>query len=399
MSSPRHCGHPHVSNACDFSALCEKVLTDALASTRRDGQLSIACGMAYALVTVVRRLLFVATCAVITSAASVLPAAHYVSGDARRELIRRAQVWSPTDIPTVDIRSGPQDGRGFQPNQVVFCTYVRRVPRGNSPKFYCRLSDGTIAKVKYGGDNGEVFAEVMATRLLWALGFGADGQYPVTVICHGCTADPWTSPDVRKATRTFDPAMIERPVAGELVETRDGSGWGWPELALVNEEEGGATLAQLDALKLLAVLMQHTDSKSEQQRLVCIDGRTDSNCRSPLLYLHDVGLTFGGANTFNRNSIGAANLRKWSESPIWKNRGHCVGNLRKSVTGTLDNPRISEAGRALLASLLLQLTDEQLRDLFEVGRVTRRQRGTSIDDWVRTFKQKRDDIVNHHCPS
>jgi hypothetical protein len=348
---------------------------------------------------VMRRLLFVTTCAVITSVASVLPSAHYVSSDARRELIRRAQVWSPTDIPTVDIRNGPQDGRGFQPNETVFCTYVRRVQRGNSPKFHCRLPDGRVAKVKYGSDNGEVYAEVMATRLLWALGFGADAQYPVAVICQGCTADPWTSPEVRKGTRQFDPAMIERPAVGKVVEIREGSGWGWPELALVDEEEGGATLAQLDALKLLAVLMQHTDSKPEQQRIVCIDGPADRNCRSPLLYLHDVGLTFGAANTLNRASVGAANLDKWSESAIWKDRERCVGNLRRSATGTLDNPRISEEGRALLASLLVQLSDQQLRDLFDVGRVIRRQPGASIDDWVRTFKQKRDDIVNQRCPS
>jgi hypothetical protein len=328
----------------------------------------------------------------------VLSSAHYVTGDARRELIRRAQVWSSTDISTVDIRSGPQDGRHFQSNETVLCTYVRRVQRGNSPKFHCRLPDGSVAKVKYGGDNGEVYAAVMATRLLWALGFGADAQYSVTVICQGCTADPWTSPEFRKGTRTFDPAMIERPVVGKVVETREGSGWGWPELALVNEEEGGATVAQLDALKLLAVLMQHTDSKPEQQRIVCLDDNAATNCRSVLLYLHDVGLTFGKANTFNRASIGSANLRSWSESDIWKDRERCVANLRRSATGTLDNPRIGEAGRAFLASLLVQLTDEQLRDLFEVGRVTRRQPGASIDDWVRTFKQKRDDIVNQRCP-
>ena len=269
---------------------------------------------------VVHRLLLVTACAVITSAASGLTSDHYVSGDARRELIRRAQIWSPTDIPTVDIRIGPQDGRGFQPNQTVFCTYVRRVEGGRSPKFHCLLEDGSVAKVKYGRDNGEVYAEVMATRLLWALGFGADAQFPVTVICQGCTADPWTNPEVRKGTRIFDPAMIERPVVGEVLETGDGSGWAWPELALVNEEEGGATLAQRDALKLLAVLLQHTDNKPEQQRIVCIDGPADTNCRSPLLYLHDVGLTFGAANILNRASIGAANLRKWSESAIWKDR-------------------------------------------------------------------------------
>jgi hypothetical protein len=276
---------------------------------------------------------------------------------------------------------------------------VRRLQRGNSPKFHCQLSDGNIVKVKYGAGNGEVYAEVMASRLLWALGFGADAQYPVTVVCHGCSADPTRNPEFRKGTRTFYPAMIERPHPGKLIETRDGSGWSWPELAMVNEEDGGASLAERDALTLLAVLMQHTDSKPEQQRIVCVAREAGAPCASSLLYLHDVGLTFGEANAANRRSIGAANLHKWSAAAVWNDRVRCIGNLKKSNTGTLHNPRISEAGRGFLASLLVQLTDQQLWDLFDVGRVTTRQPGTPIDEWVRAFKQKRDDIVNQRCPS
>ena len=348
--------------------------------------------------TTVRRLLAL-MCGVMTAAASLASSTtDEVSADSRRELIRRARVWSPTDIPAVDIPMGPQDGRGFQPNATVSCTYVRRARRGNSPKFYCRLADGNVVKVKYGKDNAEVYAEVMATRLLWALGFGADAQYPVTVVCQGCTADPWTTPETRPGTRSFDPAMIERPFVGAVVETREDSGWSWPELDLVDEEEGGAPVAHRDALKLLAVFMQHTDNKPEQQRIVCL-GDQWTNCASTVLYLHDVGLTFGEANRLNRKSIGGANLRKWSAADIWKDADRCLGNLKKSNTGTLADPPIGEAGRAFLASLLVQLTDQQLQDLFRVGRVVRREPNTSIDEWVDAFKHKRDDIVNHHCPS
>ena len=43
----------------------------------------------------------------------------------------------------------------------------------------------------------------------------------------------------------------------------------------------------------------------------------------------------------------------------------CVGNLPKSFTGTLKDPVISEEGRAFLANLLRQLSDAQIRALFE----------------------------------
>ena len=52
----------------------------------------------------------------------------------------------------------------------------------------------------------------------------------------------------------------------------------------------------------------------------------------------------------------------------------------------------------------MQLTDGQLRDLFEVARVDRRDVGAherpahvQIDDWIKTFKEKRDEIVANRC--
>ena len=78
---------------------------------------------------------------------------------------------------------------------------------GKSPKFHCLLmsynnstakwevlkdSKGKTRKIKVKYNNGEVYAEVIAARLLRALGFGADLMYPVMqVSCFGCTIDPW----------------------------------------------------------------------------------------------------------------------------------------------------------------------------------------------------------------
>jgi hypothetical protein len=69
----------------------------------------------------------------------------------------------------------------------------------------------------------------------------------------------------------------------------------------------------------------------------------------------------------------------------------------------LGDPRVSEAGREFLADLLVQLTDQQLRDLFEVARVDRRAdssgnaSGARVEDWVAAFKSKRNEIVTNHC--
>jgi hypothetical protein len=76
--------------------------------------------------------------------------------------------------------------------------------------------------------------------------------------------------------------------------------------------------------------------------------------------VHDVGVTFGHVNLFNRNSPGSVNFNEWSKTPIWRDARTCVGNISKSFGGTLGDPKIGEAGRQFLADLLVQLSDKQL---------------------------------------
>ena len=70
------------------------------------------------------------------------------------------------------------------------CRYIKKEMSGNSPKFTCVIPPEDEVKVKFGRDNGEVYAEVAATRLFWALGFPVDRMYPVRVLCDGCPPGP-----------------------------------------------------------------------------------------------------------------------------------------------------------------------------------------------------------------
>jgi hypothetical protein len=323
-----------------------------------------------------------------------------VTKEERLALIRRAQVWTPTDVANMDLRRGPDGAGAFQLNQLVTCDYTPRSLHGSSRKFYCALPDGDVVKVRYGAGNREVPGSVLATRLLWALGFVADRVYPVRLSCRGCSADPWKDEAAHTGTHEFDPAVIERnPHGREVWEDDKKADWAWPELDDVDSNLGGAPPEQRDALKLLAVFMQHTDTKSKQQRLLCVSpsAPAEGTCDQPFMFLHDVGLTFGRANALNGAGTGSVNLKEWSKTPIWKDRDACIGHLSKSNTGTLGNPHISEAGRKFLADLLVQLTDQQVRDLFEVAQVDRRHGGASVDDWIAAFNQKRNEIVSHHC--
>jgi hypothetical protein len=227
-------------------------------------------------------------------------------------------------------------------------------------------------------------------------------MYPVRVVCKGC-------PDhiglVRRANgdRIVDPAAVERKSGEELL-----SSWRWADLEIVNEAAGGATVAERDGLKLLAILLQHSDSKPDNQRLVCLDSPPGSgNCDRPFLMIQDLGVTFGRANPIKQQPRASMNLEGWASVPIWSDPERCVGNLSGSWQGSLKNPVISEEGRRFLADLLAQLSDEQLAGMFRAARVTVRPRqpasGPSgfpdVSEWVQAFRVKQAQIANHQCAS
>src|SRR3954470_12434128 len=181
-------------------------------------------------------------CAAVSAALWIVPGQRAAEGVARTtaavrlNAIRHAHVWTPTNVRVRDLKAGPGGPLAFAPHATVHCTFVPRPHgRGSTRKFDCAVPSGRRLKVRYGNDNGEVYAQVAATRLLWALGFDANRMYPVTVVCRNCPADPFKDqkPDDRAPERVFDPATIEVKAAGSTVETKPDEGWSWPELARV----------------------------------------------------------------------------------------------------------------------------------------------------------------------
>jgi len=333
----------------------------------------------------------------------------------RAAYLRRAKVWAPVDVARRDVRLGPPGAEAFAPGAEVTCTYEERTekPTGHTPKFDCRLPGGDVVKVKYGAANGEVYAAVAATRLFWALGFGAEAEYPARVVCLRCPPDPWEKQDPRLDRVVFDPAMIERHPFVPIAEKGKPSLWKWQELDDVDEAGGGATLAERDALALLAAFVQHGDNKEENQRLVCPAGevRKDASgsesCPQPWLIVHDLGVTFGRGAIRHLATVSSANFAEWSEVKVWEDAGRCEAELdARFFHKTLKDPVVSEAGRALLARQLGALTDDQIRGIFEASRIAFREwkqpgergRNGTPEQWAAAFKDKRQQIAAARCP-
>lgn len=341
-----------------------------------------------------------------------------VTSEERLAYIRAADVWRPSDIAAKDLLSGPPADDAFEVGEQVVCRFVEPKKRdemnGKTPKFKCGgCDDGCTVdetiKVKYGrgpSDNGEVYGEVMSTRLLWSLGFEADRVYSVRVLCKNCPENPWEvyssfTPNAgARADRRFDFAVIERKNDGEKIEATEDQGWSWDELPLVDPSAGGAPAAQLDALRLLAAFMYHADNKPENQRLICLPEAVteEGTCTDPFLMIQDAGTSFGSTK-FLGLGYRKAELGAWSGQTVWKDLNRCQARL--SSMHELKNPIVSEAGRQFLADLMAQLSEDQIRDLFVASRIEERgekikvdgsERPVTVDDWVAVFLRKRDEL-------
>jgi hypothetical protein len=372
------------------------------------------------------------------------PKKVFYSANDRQAAMHNASLFTATEVGAANIMEGPaQDKKEFQLhfNDKVICDFKTPGSQmgGKTQKFACQITrveslngqvqtvtadiDEDPVKVKFGADDNEVYAEVVSTRLMWALGYYADAWYPVKVECHGCPKDPESgsgAPDVR----TYFPATIVRKYPGHkmYVEGDEEEGWSWKELDALN----GRPTYERDGLKLLAVFLQHSDNKPPQQRLSCdkvhVDQTTHpftTTCDTPVMLVQDVGTTLGSGGLISANDSAKMNVGNWSGKKLWNKSGtdaapaKCEASLTKSLTAHdgLGDPVISEEGRRFLANLMCQLSDAQIQDLFKAARAADMPQYHNSDGsfkagvteeivvqkWTAAFKQKREQMAAARC--
>jgi hypothetical protein len=326
------------------------------------------------------------------------PADIVVTRDARHQTLRRAKVWQAPAVPVAEAELRSNAPGFVDEAEELTCRFLAERSSGMTAKFHCVLPDGRRIKVKYGVANAERATEVAATRLLSALGFGADHMYVVArVRCRGCPIFPYPRFPLLDAlrsdpgqVRTFDDVVVELPLEGRAVEEATLSGWGFDELKHLDPAVGGATRAEVDAFRLMAVFLQNWDLKYPNQRLVCLPGgepqAPDEPCTRPLAIMHDLGASFGPWRL---------DVEAWEKKPFWKDRARClVGMADLPFQGaSFPDVEIGEGGRRLLSGLLGELGPEQLADLFEGAgvsrfRVHRPESNADVSRWVSAFQAR-----------
>jgi hypothetical protein len=321
---------------------------------------------------------------------------------ARNDALARARVFrnQSFNIASFDFAADPN--RGVADPILTTCKYKPDEVTGTTPKFDCEVASGEKLKVKYGWTR-EIPSETAATRLLDALGFGADRVSRVaTVRCYGCPIQPFHTRalivmlhldryvDKRidySSYRDFKEVSVERNFDGEPIEAGDERGWAFHELDKIDPRRGGATRDEVDALRLMAIFLHHWDNKSSNQRLTCPQSKTP-DCKHPLAMIQDAGSEFGPKKP---------DLDNWRSKPVWHgDAAKCLVSMKGMPYngGTFEDVVISEGGRRLLADRLRQLSAKQIEVLFtEAG-------FEDVPGWTAAFQDRVRQIADRPaCPA
>jgi TPR repeat protein len=269
----------------------------------------------------------------------------------------------------------------------------------------------------------DMYSEVAATRLLWALHYPADRMYRVrSVHCHRCPRDPFTerSPAAEGVYTTFEEVAIElRYKAGQVerYQTWVEGGWSWgEELHRLRygpgpDEFTAEQKKHLDGLVILMNLVRQVSKPPQQNRLLCLRGNIQQLagpfkfCPDTVLLVHDLGSAFGKRQPDS--------LETWRREQVWANPETCETALPLETHDEFKVRRhvIGKAGQEFILGLLDQLTDEHMRALFESagfqayditlvppGETPSPQESRAvIDAWIGAFRDKIAQIRSVAC--
>ena len=273
-------------------------------------------------------------CGAVTSTAHRAFTPRLDDSPERSNAIARAQVWTRTNVRAMNIRTGPTGPGAFPFNATVTCKYSPKELSGGSPKFACLDGQDEAEGEVRRDQRAKCYAEVAATRLMWALGFGADRMYPVRVICRGCP-HRWAALRARTSECLFDPATIER----KMPAASSSEAWSWTELDHIDEKTGrraARASRRAEAARGVPAAHRHQAAAAAGH----LHGRSRrGRARSVRASVHDdqrPGPDVRPRQPVQRQRQAHAPGRVGRDAGLEAStRARCVGNLPKSFTGTL----------------------------------------------------------------
>jgi hypothetical protein len=264
----------------------------------------------------------------------------------------------------------------------------------------------------------EVFTEVAATRIMWALGFPADHVYPVgSAACIGCGPDPFgnnlqnNTASLKDSPALFKIVSAEREAPYDEIDADGDSTWSWSDAARFysDGEWTHQQKVEYDAYRLALGLFHYHNDISQQNRLVCAEWepQTESKakvCKRPIIFVQDLGSTFGKAKPqFDFFAVNArGSFSAWQDQTVFSNAASC--QLRATLSG---DSRVLKEAQDLVAQRLARLDVSTVKSIFRLARfqlmdqkqIQRlRSSGSSdpeaaaLDEWTNAFMKRVEEI-------
>jgi hypothetical protein len=345
------------------------------------------------------------------------------TSEARAEAERTAKVYQAPD-PDYDPVLGYNTTKGPRVGAPAVGSDGRAAPitcvadpkpnegSGTTPKFYCSVpgvvdEDGQLIRYKvkphFKGQsrdkrNGEVYGEFLSSRFSKALGFFADDEWVVDVTCQDCQKS--LNKEFQGTPFTpFQPAAgVELPLGNGIDVNCNNKDSAPLAGSLAKLLQSGAPRAEIDAFKLWLAFIDHGDTKTDNQKISCLDSKKNPDgsrtCKpgQAVFYVSDMGSTFGHSSA----SENKARLKTWKgKDPIKVSSGHCT-----STAKSVGDANISEAGRQLLANGLQRLLDAEKNGglITKVFRASRNEeRDEAPEAWTAEFQRKAKTIIDARC--
>jgi hypothetical protein len=298
------------------------------------------------------------------------PASSSASAQERSEempsgTVEGATIWHvPQDIPSLDLFYG-QGGREGMPEPPF--TFVKEDMHGSNPKFDARDANHRRWRVKLGV---EARPEVVASRLLWAVGYYVNDDYVLPrARVRGLRMKRHAKQ--QRGTEVVDARFARRPGGEKKV-----GGWKWKTNPFFGTRE-------FNGLRVMMAVLNNWDLKDDNN-----DVYQDSQTHQRIYLVSDVGATFGTSGKSWTSSGSKAKAEKYRSSKfIVRDTGTEVDFATPASAG----PLLAEsfgfgAGRFMhyeaqkwigkniptpdahwIGTLLGQLSHQQLVDAFRAG--------------------------------
>lgn len=301
-----------------------------------------------------------------------------------------AVLWrNPGNISSRNMIYGPGSARLIP---VAPFTFIKEEKSGESPKFDVKDARGVTWRVKLGK---EAQAETVATRLVWAVGYFAEESYYFE------RAKIKNLPRLSRGNEFIQ----GQEVIGARFEPRRKNmsrrdDWDWNKNPFAGTRE-------LNGLKILMILLNNYDARKENNTIIHVRNDRTGHYEARY-YVTDLGATLGKADGFGGNRS-KNNLEDFLSTRFvlgvkkgivefdYDTRPTRLGTLaiihpvyyRSQVKKEKSMRGIPVKHARWIGSLLSQLTDKQLRDMFKAANYDEQ----TLEGYVKTLRERINQLI------